>query len=150
MLTHILYTLLIFSEYSSATPDDLWKALQDALDESNVPHDDFKVKEVMDTWFNQAAYPIVTIDRDYNTGEIKATQHMRVELPKSNDTDNERNDAWWIPLNYLTQSNLNSLSTLATHWLKPQDESVTIKGVDVNDWIIVNKQLTGKYRRDIR
>ncbi|KAL6435952.1 hypothetical protein ACFW04_005654 [Cataglyphis niger] len=136
-------------EYSFATPDDLWKALQDALDESNVPHDDFKVKEVMDTWFNQAAYPVVTIDRDYNTSEIKATQHMRVKLPKSDDTertDNEGNDAWWIPLNYLTQSNSNSLSTLATHWLKPQDESVMIKGVAVDDWIIVNKQLTGYYR----
>ncbi|XP_050455347.1 aminopeptidase N-like [Cataglyphis hispanica] len=136
-------------EYSIATPDDLWKALQDALDESNVPHDDFKVKEVMDTWFNQAAYPVVTIHRDYNTSEIKATQHMRVKFSQSDDierTDNERNDAWWIPLNYLTQSNLNSLSTLATHWLKPQDESVTIEGVDVDDWIIVNKQLTGYYR----
>lgn len=131
-------------EYSSATPDDLWKALQDALDESDVPHNDFKVKEVMDTWFNQTAYPIVTIDRDYDTGEIKATQYKRVKISKFNDT--ERNDAWWIPLNYMTQSNPNSSSTLATHWLKPQDESVKIEGVDVNDWIIVNKQLTGYYR----
>lgn len=139
---------MIFSEYSSATPDDLWKSLQDALDESNVPHNDFKVKEVMDTWFNQTAYPIVTIDRDYDTGEIKATQYKRVKISKFNDT--ERNDAWWIPLNYMTQSNPNSSSTLATHWLKPQDESVKIEGVDVNDWIIVNKQLTGNHRRDVK
>lgn len=139
---------MIFSEYSSATPDNLWKALQDALDESDVPHDDFKVKEVMDTWFKQAAYPVVTINRDYDTGEIKATQQKRVQFSGSNDS--EGNDAWWIPLNYVTQSNPNSSSTLATHWLKPQNESVTIEGVNINDWIIVNKQLTGKYHRDIR
>ncbi|KMQ96378.1 aminopeptidase n [Lasius niger] len=139
--------MIAYVEYSSATPDDLWKALQDALDESDVPHDDFKVKEVMDTWFKQAAYPVVTINRDYDTGEIKATQQKRVQFSESNDS--EGNDAWWIPLNYMTQSNPNSSSTLATHWLKPQNESVTIEGVNINDWIIVNKQLTGKYRRDI-
>ncbi|XP_072757980.1 aminopeptidase N-like [Anoplolepis gracilipes] len=131
-------------EYSNVTPDDLWKALQDALDESDVPHDDFKVKEVMDTWFNQGAYPVVTIDRNYDTGEIKVTQHKRVQLSKDNDIT-EENNTWWIPLNYMTQSDLNS-STLATHWLKPQDESITIEGIDINDWIIVNKQLTGYYR----
>ncbi|XP_029165352.1 aminopeptidase N-like [Nylanderia fulva] len=130
-------------EYSSATPDDLWKALQDALNESDVLHNDFKIKEVMDTWFKQAAYPVVTIDRNYDTGEIKVTQKS-VKFSSLNDT--ETNDAWWIPLNYITQSNPNSSSTLATHWLKPQDESLTIEGVNINDWIIVNKQLTGYYR----
>lgn len=123
-------------------PDDLWKALQDTLDESDVPHNDFKVKEVMDTWFQQSAYPVVTIDRDYDTGKIKVTQQKRVQ---SSFNDTETNGTWWIPLNYITQSNLNSSSTLATHWLKPQDESLTIEGVNSNDWIIVNKQLTGKY-----
>ncbi|XP_029161445.1 aminopeptidase N-like [Nylanderia fulva] len=130
-------------QYSSATPDDLWKALQDALDESDVLHDDFKVKEVMDTWLKQTAYPVVTIVRNYDTGVINVTQE-KVQISSFNDT--ETNSAWWIPLNYITKSNPNSSSTLATHWLKPQDESLTIEGVDINDWIIVNKQLTGYYR----
>ncbi|XP_029161426.1 aminopeptidase N-like isoform X2 [Nylanderia fulva] len=130
-------------QYNSATPDDLWKALQDALDESDVLHDDFKVKEVMDTWFKQAAYPVVTIRRNYDTGEINVTQ-AGVQFLSLEDT--KTNSAWWIPLNYITKSNPNSLSTLATHWLKPQDKSLTIEGVDINDWIIVNKQLTGYYR----
>lgn len=134
--------LLIFSEYGTVTPVDLWKALQDAIDESDVPHDDFKVKEVMDTWFEQAGYPIVTIERDYATGETKATQ-KKFQYPISNNS--ESNETWWIPINFATKSDLDFSSTLPTHWLKPQDESVTIEGVDVNDWIIVNKQLTGKY-----
>lgn len=133
---------MIFSEYSSVTPDNLWQALQDALDESDVPHDDFNVKEVMDTWFSQAGYPIVTINRDYTTGEIKITQENCL-LSKANNT--ESNSAWWIPINFATQSNLNFSSTLASHWLKPKIESITIETVDVNDWIIVNKHLTGIY-----
>nr|XP_012230688.1 PREDICTED: aminopeptidase N-like [Linepithema humile] len=130
-------------EYSSVTPDNLWKALQDALDESDVPHDDFNVKEVMDTWFSQAGYPIVTINRDYTTGEIKVTQEKFL-VPTPNNT--ESNSTWWIPINFATQSNLNFSSTLASHWLKPKIESIMIEAVDINDWIIVNKHLTGFYR----
>ncbi|XP_014472210.1 PREDICTED: aminopeptidase N-like [Dinoponera quadriceps] len=129
--------------YGNATPDDLWKALQDALDESDVPHDDFNVKEVMDTWFEQANYPDVTVVRNYENGDVTVTQ----KLTRHENQNVEKSYAkWWVPLNFATQSNLDFSSTLATHWLRPQDESVTIKGVNVEDWIIVNKQLTGYYR----
>ncbi|XP_025997141.2 aminopeptidase N [Solenopsis invicta] len=131
--------------YSSATSDDLWKALQDALDESDVPHDHFKVKDVMDTWFKQAWYPLVTVHRDYATGEIKITQE--IFTPKNNfNYRGNMAEAWWIPINFATQSNLDFSSTLATHWLKPQYNYITINGVNINDWIIVNKHLTGFYR----
>ncbi|XP_032687647.1 aminopeptidase N-like isoform X2 [Odontomachus brunneus] len=125
--------------YGNTTPDDLWKAMQNALDESDVPHNDFNVKEVMDAWFEQPNYPIVTIERDYTNGDIKATQ-------KGVYSRDENSEKWWIPLNFATQTDLNFSSTLATHWLRPQDEAVTIEGVDVDHWIIVNKQLTGLYR----
>ncbi|XP_025986452.2 aminopeptidase N [Solenopsis invicta] len=134
-------------KYSSVTPDDLWKALQDALDESDVPHDDFKVKDVMDTWFKQAWYPLVTVHRDYETGEIKMTQE--IFIPKNNfNYRGNKEEAWWIPINFATQSNFLSdfSSTLATHWLKPHDKNITIKGVQKDDWIIVNKYMTGFYR----
>ncbi|XP_011638527.1 aminopeptidase N-like [Pogonomyrmex barbatus] len=133
--------MIVYHEYSSTTPDDLWKTLQDALNESDIPHDDFKVKEVMDTWFEQGGYPFVTVNRDYVTGEIKVTQEI-CEIKKA---DRQKNESWWIPLNFATESNLDFSSTLATHWLKPH-EDLTIEGVDTNDWIIVNKHLTGFYR----
>ncbi|XP_039306339.1 aminopeptidase Q [Solenopsis invicta] len=133
-------------EYSSATPDDLWKALQEALDESDVPHNDFQVKDVMDTWFEQAWYPLVTVHRDYATDEIKLTQEIFIN-PKNNfNYRGNKEEAWWIPINFATQSNLDFSSTLATHWLKPHDKDITIEGVNINDWIIVNKHLTGFYR----
>lgn len=134
-------------EYGTVTPDDLWKALQDAVDESDVPHDDFNVKEIMKPWIEQGGYPIVTIKRDYITGNIGITQ-KKFQYLNSDNTDNNRttDETWWIPINFATRSNLDFSSTLPTHWLKPQDESLTIEGVDVDDWIIVNKQLTGYYR----
>ncbi|XP_039304904.1 aminopeptidase Q-like isoform X2 [Solenopsis invicta] len=133
-------------EYSSATPNDLWKTLQDALDESNVPHDDFKVKEVMNTWFEQAWYPLVTVHRDYTTGEIRLTQEIFTYLENNSNYKGNKEETWWIPINFATQSSLDFSSTLATHWLKPHDEDTIIEGVNTNDWIIVNKHLTGFYR----
>ncbi|XP_039304821.1 aminopeptidase Q-like [Solenopsis invicta] len=133
-------------EYSSATPNDLWKTLQDALDESNVPHDDFKVKEVMNTWFDQAWYPLVTVHRDYTTGEIRLTQEIFTYPENNSNYKGNKEETWWIPINFATQSSLDFSSTLATHWLKPHDEDTIIEGVNTNDWIIVNKHLTGFYR----
>ncbi|XP_039304902.1 aminopeptidase Q isoform X2 [Solenopsis invicta] len=133
-------------EYSSATPNDLWKTLQDALDESNVPHDDFKVKEVMNTWFDQAWYPLVTVHRDYTTGEIRLTQEIFTHPENNSNYKGNKEETWWIPINFATQSSLDFSSTLATHWLKPHDEDTIIEGVNTNDWIIVNKNLTGFYR----
>ncbi|XP_039304905.1 aminopeptidase Q-like [Solenopsis invicta] len=133
-------------EYSSATLNDLWKTLQDAFDESNVPHDDFKVKEVMNTWFDQAWYPLVTVHRDYTTGEIRLTQEIFTHPENNSNYKGNKEETWWIPINFATQSSLDFSSTLATHWLKPHDEDTIIEGVNTNDWIIVNKNLTGFYR----
>lgn len=45
-VTYVLrFPLIIFykfSQFSSATSDDLWTAIQIALDQSDVPHEDFK------------------------------------------------------------------------------------------------------------
>ncbi|EFN63137.1 Aminopeptidase N [Camponotus floridanus] len=41
-------------QFSSATSDDLWNALQAVLDKSDVPHNAYRLKEVMDTWIKQS------------------------------------------------------------------------------------------------
>lgn len=94
----------------------------------------------MDTWFEQTIYPIVTIDRNYTNGDIIAQMIVHKIYHEGEIRFNKK---LWIPLNFATQTDLNFSSTLATHWLRPQDEALTIKGVNIDDWIIVNKQLTG-------
>ncbi|XP_011860077.1 PREDICTED: aminopeptidase N-like, partial [Vollenhovia emeryi] len=128
-------------QFSSATSDDLWNALQAALDESNVPHNAYKLKEVMDTWLKQRHYPLVRVTRNYDTGETILTQeHFR---PKNENIDR---DKWWIPLSFATQTNPDFSNTLPTHWLRPQDKNISIDGIDPDDWVIVNVQQMGYYR----
>lgn len=130
-------------QFSSANSDNLWNALQTILDESDVPHDAYRLKEVMDTWIKQRHFPMVHVIRNNITNEIVVTQeHFRPEKKNKHIDD----DKWWIPLTFTTQTNLDFSNTLPTHWLRPQDENITIDGIDPNDWIIVNLQQMGYYR----
>lgn len=120
----------------------MWNALQAALDESDVPHNAYKLKEVMDTWLKQRHYPVVRVTRNYNTGEITLTQEHFRPINKKQRIDS---DKWWIPVTFATQTNPNFSNTLPTHWLRPQDKNISIDGIDPNDWVIVNVQEMGKY-----
>ncbi|XP_036150482.1 aminopeptidase N-like [Monomorium pharaonis] len=130
-------------EFSSVTSDDLWNALQTALDESDIPHNTYRLKEVMDTWLKQRHYPLVRVTRNYNTNETIITQEHYYPKRENHSVDS---DKWWIPVTFTTESNPDFSNTLPTHWLKPQDENINIEGVDSNDWIIVNIQQMGYYR----
>ncbi|XP_015184598.1 PREDICTED: aminopeptidase N-like [Polistes dominula] len=149
-------------QYETSMPDQLWKIFEDMMNLEK-----FNIKEIMDTWLNQKGYPLVTAKRDLNTGMIIVTQkrfklsdidHDKDEESDDDDNDNEDDDddyddddkaddvKWWIPINYTSKSEVNFSSTLPTHWLKPQDENLTIDNIDPNDWFVFNVQQTGYYR----
>ncbi|KAL0111108.1 hypothetical protein PUN28_012806 [Cardiocondyla obscurior] len=130
-------------QFSTASSDDLWNALQAALDESDISHNSYKLKEVMDSWLKQRHYPVVRVNRNWDTGEITLTQeHFR----SKNASERVDSDKWWIPLTFATQTNPDFSNTLPTYWLRPQDKNITIEGIDPNDWIIVNVQQIGYFR----
>ncbi|KYN14166.1 Glutamyl aminopeptidase, partial [Trachymyrmex cornetzi] len=136
-----LVTYLSKHQFSTATPDDLWSAMQSALDESNIPHEDYTIKEVMDTWMNQERYPFVHVERNYETGEVTISQ---ICVRKDNETEN-KTTKWWIPITFATQSNLNFSNTVPRYWLRPDRHNISFT-INPNDWIIVNLQQTGYYR----
>jgi len=136
-----IFYVLHFSQFNSTTSDDLWNALQAVLDKSDVPHNAYRLKEVMDTWIKQSDYPVVHVTRNSDTNKVIITQeHFLSTNKKKNVNDNK----WWIPLTFATQTNPDFSNTLPTHWLKPQEQNITIDGIDPNDWIIVNLQQMGE------
>ncbi|XP_053976698.1 aminopeptidase N-like [Hylaeus volcanicus] len=151
MLTHILgenvyraglLNYISAHEYSSVTSDDLWEAMQIALNTSNSVHKDFQVKEVMDTWIEHPGYPMVIVTRNYTTGSVTIRQQ-----PSLFSKDKTRiHQKWWIPINYATRSAPEFSATKPVFWLRPSDKDIVIEGIDVGDWIIVNLQHTGYYR----
>ena len=114
--------------------------MQDSMDRAKLPFSNFDIKTVMDPYISQVGYPVVTVIRDYSTGEIKLTQECLV-CQNNNKTESK----WWIPINFATSSSLNFSSTFATHWMNPEERELIIKGVDPSDWIIINMQSSGNY-----
>ncbi|XP_018392728.1 PREDICTED: aminopeptidase N [Cyphomyrmex costatus] len=136
-----LITYLATHQFSTATPDDLWSAMQSALDESDVPHEGYRIKEVMDTWMNQERYPFVHVERNYETGEVTISQSC---VRQHGETE-MKTTKWWIPITFATQSNLDFSNTVPRYWLRPDQHNISFI-INPNDWIIVNLQLTGYYR----
>lgn len=61
------------SAYGNAVQDDLWAALQAQVDADgqSVP---FGVKAVMDTWTSKMGYPVITVNRNYESGSAQIAQ----------------------------------------------------------------------------
>ncbi|XP_066591369.1 aminopeptidase N-like [Prorops nasuta] len=139
-------------EYNSTTSDDLWEALQSSLDSANIIHNDLNIKEAMDPWIYQSGYPMITVRRDYNNGNLIVTQQLYLSNLNSSfifepyDSKEFHEYKWSIPINYATQSHQDFTNTFASHWLKPEDDNLVIYNVDPSDWIIINLQSTGYYR----
>ncbi|XP_011701751.1 PREDICTED: aminopeptidase N-like isoform X2 [Wasmannia auropunctata] len=131
-------TYLATHQFSSAIPDDLWNAIQSALDKSDVPHEGYRIKEVMNSWMDQNGYPVVKVVRNYTTGKVTISQTC------SWDYVSDDNNKWWIPVTFATQSNPDFSNTVPSFWLRP-DQNISFT-IDPNDWIILNLQQTGYYR----
>jgi aminopeptidase N len=58
-----------------ALPENLYEALQHAIDEDEVKlPGSFKIDELFGSWENNPGYPIVYVERSYNDHRIRFTQ----------------------------------------------------------------------------
>ncbi|XP_071651163.1 aminopeptidase N-like [Temnothorax longispinosus] len=136
------------NQFGSVTPDDLWSAMQSALEEAPyIPYmqqQDFKIKEVMDTWMNQELYPVLNVTINYATGEVAITQKCVRNVRATESINNK----WWIPMTYADQSNLDFSNTMPNNWLGP-DQTSRVE-ISTKNWIIVNVQQTVTHGRNLR
>lgn len=59
------------------------------------------------------------------------------------------NNVWTIPISVATATNDDFKDTTASYWLKTASETTDIEIGD-EDWIILNKQATGKFLSSLR
>ncbi|XP_033224230.1 aminopeptidase Q-like [Belonocnema kinseyi] len=125
-------------KFRSITTDNFWETMQETLNESS--ENNFKIKKMLEPYISQQGFPLINVIRNYTSGVIKLTQECL--MCKKNNLPESK---WWIPINFATTSSPDFSSTLATHWMNPEDEFV-IEGVDPNDWIIINIKSSAYYR----
>lgn len=143
-----MHKFLYIFQYSIADEDDLFAAIQAAVDEDNnqLFQGNQSVANVMRTWTHNIGTPTITVTRNYDTGTITISQKPYIEW-ESNQKPNQK---WWIPMSFATASSPDFERTTADY-IMPPEAKVTIDLKDFNislsnaDWLIVNKQQTGLF-----
>lgn len=137
-----LRNYLTTKQYDSATSDDLYSGLQQAVNQDvaiNPPN----VATIMRTWENQAGYPVVTVSRSGN--QLTLTQERFYYTQETSSS------VWWVPINYVVGSNPDFSDTKPDLWMQGQktvnlQSNTAPKSWNVNDWIVVNIQESSYYR----
>lgn len=87
-------------EYGNAEQDDLWAALTEVAHGNQALPKKITVKEIMDTWTLQVGFPIINVERNYDSNSAELSQ-MRYLSDRVKARD-ETAFCWWIPLSYTT------------------------------------------------
>ncbi|KAJ1819730.1 hypothetical protein LPJ60_003598 [Coemansia sp. RSA 2675] len=118
--------------YASATTSDLWVALETA---SGQP-----VAELMRSWTTCVGYPVVSVDADFETGELRLTQNRF--LHSGHVTPEEDSTLWWVPLGMVSSESAHPVSAV----LHDRSGSFVIPGSPAATWIKLNYNNAGLYR----
>ncbi|KAM7396288.1 hypothetical protein PAMP_019340 [Pampus punctatissimus] len=116
-------------EYQNTNQNDLWEYIKKA-DNGNTD-----VANMMDTWTNQAGYPVVTINT--LNGEVYQKRFLFNSSAESN--------LWWmVHVKYITKTKSDTNPVL----LNPNSNTETKEEFICkdDDWILANVNCTGYYR----
>ena len=131
-------------KYKAAEQDDLWEHLTRVGHKDGTLRSDITVKQIMDTWTLQMGFPVVTVNRNYDSNSAELTQE-RFLLLKSEDSKDTHDYRWWIPITHTTP-NGNWENTYNEIWMDKSEKRKKINDMpDRNTPVIFNVQETGNY-----
>lgn len=135
--------IISHSAYKTAEEDDLFASLEKAAREDQKLAWNLHVRDIFSSWSNQKGYPLLIVERDYETHTITLKQ-KRFLNGRMEPTETS---SWWIPFNYATASNPNFNETIPNGWLPQGVKSMVLDGKWCPmEWVVFNKQQTGFYR----
>ncbi|XP_059611792.1 uncharacterized protein LOC132258481 [Phlebotomus argentipes] len=131
--------------FNVATPDDLSKSWQWAVDQDTSGRSLPQIKEIFDTWITNPGFPVVTIARNYTSGQADVTQKRFMATLDSNAVPNTK---YFIPLSYASPlKNADFKDTSAVAFLKHTDDSYQFPiQANNDDWVVFNVKSTMYYR----
>ncbi|KAG8235173.1 hypothetical protein J437_LFUL015479 [Ladona fulva] len=140
---------LYYKAYSNACADkdDLWQSLTTQAHMDGSLPSNMTVKEVIDTWILQPGFPVVTVERNYESGLTSFSQERFLLYKGEHTTKTGNSTRWWVPITYTSQDNADFTNTRPSFWLSPNEEQpYSMLQSPGEKWIIVNIQETGYYR----
>jgi aminopeptidase N len=123
----------------TATSDDFYKSLQQAVDEDFLGNTQ-SIETIMKSWESLVGYSIVTVTQSGAQLRFEQSQ-FSTDKPSGN---------LWIPISYTLGSNPNFSDLKTDFWIKGSKSATIFTNQEASkpfsDWIIVNVQQTSFYR----
>nr|AIJ50263.3 aminopeptidase N1 [Anopheles stephensi] len=135
-----LNTYLNDRALSVAVDEQLYTALQSAIEGKDVLPNGVTVAQIMRTWANEAGYPVLSVRRSYDTGDVIISQERFYSDRKVPNTN-----VWMIPYNYVQQARADFNEFDDFQWLATKAARIATT-VPATEWLIFNKQQVGYYR----
>ncbi|KAF5285905.1 hypothetical protein FQA39_LY04366 [Lamprigera yunnana] len=132
-----LHNYLFEKKFSSVVPQDLYVSVQNTVEKEGVQSllGGMTISQILSTWDTFEGHPIVSVMRDYDTGEVNLTQVSALS---------HRENVWKIPINYaISTRKIDFSKTAADFWMV--NKTMTVK-LDKEGWLLLNKQHAGYYR----
>ncbi|XP_053692528.1 membrane alanyl aminopeptidase-like [Sabethes cyaneus] len=127
-------------KFNGANVEHLHQGLQAAIEGKTVLPAGVTVKQIMDSWTTEKGYPVLSVRRSYETGDVIISQERFIsdrKVPNSN--------VWMIPYNFVQKSSADFSNLNSYDWLSTKAARLKAN-IPANDWVIFNKQQVGFYR----
>lgn len=131
-----------FRANSIANEQDLFAELEKSVKADQTLAIEYDVETIFSSWSNQAGFPLVVVNRNYENGQITLSQERYLAVNATTASPS----LWWIPINLATASAANFDVTAAAFWFGTRTHSFTDASVGQSDWLLLNKRQTGYYR----
>ncbi|CAF1400989.1 unnamed protein product [Adineta ricciae] len=131
--------------YASATQEDLWRYL------SHAANNQIDVEQIMNGWTQQAGYPIVEINREYNSPlhrQQRSNERGYITIqqkPFSLFSSAAKQEKWWIPFKYFDRASTRKVNQSPVIWLNDTLTRLSVTTSD-SDWLLANPDYLGIYR----
>lgn len=148
--------------------DDIYTCLNDAANQSKKLPPGLTLNNIAASWINRDRLPLVTVTRDYDSGNITFNQVSSLDIrsrfflfisssfqimfqqvylrDRPQESAERSKYSWFIPIVMVPQSSLNFSKTEPILWMtKDGDRNVTVKDIVPKDnFVIVNPEEIGK------
>lgn len=123
----------------------MFAGLETAVREDNRLPANLNVRDIFKTWSNQKGFPVLSVTRDYVTGNINLSQQRYLLSATASAADQT---VFSIPYNFIRTNETDHNKTAADYWLTTRTASIgaATVGISADDWIIFNNRETGYYR----
>ncbi|KAK0073413.1 hypothetical protein PV325_009747, partial [Microctonus aethiopoides] len=126
--------------------NDIFSHLDAVRLENNLSlPDGLSISSIAAPWITRDRVPVVTVTRDYETGNItfKQNVYLREVPPASNE---KMSYLWDIPIIKVSQDNLNFSELKPNIWMTKSDSSITMKDDTAKEqFVIVNPEEIGMF-----